>query len=86
MTRIVLIRHGQTVWNREHRFRGQADVELDPFGLRQAQATGHYVAARWPVVAVYASPLQRTTQTAEAVARAQGLDVHPMPGLLDINS
>jgi probable phosphoglycerate mutase len=85
MTRIVLIRHGQTVWNREHRYRGQADVELDPFGLRQAQATGRYVAARWPVVAVYASPLQRTMRTAEAVAHAQGLDVHPMPGLLDIN-
>ncbi len=85
MTRIVLIRHGQTVWNREHRFRGQADVELDEFGLRQAQATGRYVAARWPIVAVYASPLQRTMQTAEAVARAQGLDAHPLPGLLDIS-
>jgi len=85
MTRIVLIRHGQTVWNRERRFRGQADVELDEFGLRQAQATGQYVAARWPVVAVYASPLQRTTRTAEAVARAQGLTVRPLAGLLDIN-
>jgi len=85
MTRIILIRHGQTVWNREQRFRGQADVELDEFGLRQAQATGQYVAVRWPVVAVYASPLQRTTRTAEAIARAQGLDVHPSAGLLDMN-
>ena len=85
MTRIVLIRHGQTVWNRERRFRGQADVELDEFGQRQAQATGRYVAARWPVVAVYASPLQRTMRTAEAVARAQGLTAAPLEGLLDIN-
>ncbi|MEE8390110.1 MAG: histidine phosphatase family protein [Anaerolineae bacterium] len=85
MTRIVLIRHGQTVWNREQRFRGQTDVELDEFGLRQAEATGRYVAARWPVVAVYASPLQRTMQTAEAVARAQGLTADPVDGLLDIN-
>ena len=85
MTRIVLIRHGQTIWNREQRFRGQADVELDEFGQRQAKATGRYVAARWPVVAVYASPLQRTMQTAQAIARAQELTAVPLGGLLDIN-
>ena len=78
MTRIVLVRHGQTAWNREARFRGQAEVELDAFGLMQAQATGRYVAARWPCVAVYASPLRRTVQTAEAVASAQGLVAQPM--------
>jgi broad specificity phosphatase PhoE len=85
MTRIVLVRHGQTVWNRENRFRGQSDVELDEHGLRQAEATGRYVAARWPVVAVYASPLRRTMQTAEAVAHAQGLTTQPSQGLLDIS-
>jgi broad specificity phosphatase PhoE len=85
MTRIVLIRHGQTIWNREARFRGRADVELDEFGRRQAEATGRYVAARWPVVAVYASPMHRAMQTAEAVARAQGLIAQSLEGLLDIN-
>ena len=85
MTRIVLVRHGQTAWNREVRFRGQADVELDEFGLQQAQATGRYLVTRWPVVAVYASPLRRATQTAEAIARAHGLTAHPLEGLLDIN-
>jgi broad specificity phosphatase PhoE len=85
MTRIVLVRHGQTAWNREARFRGQADVELDAFGLVQARATGRHVAARWPCVAVYASPLRRTVQTAEAVASAQGLAAQPMAGLIDIS-
>ena len=85
MTRIVLVRHGQTAWNREQRFRGQADIELDEFGLRQAEATGRYVATRWPVVAVYASPLRRTVQTAEAVANAQGLAARPLEGLIDIS-
>jgi len=84
MTRIVLVRHGQTVWNREARFRGRADVELDEFGLQQAQATGRYLAARWPVVATYASPMRRARQTAEPIARAQGLDAHPLEGLMDI--
>jgi len=85
MTRIVLVRHGQTAWNQEARFRGRADVPLDEVGVEQAEATGRYVAARWPIAAVYASPLGRTMQTAEAIARAQGLTVQPLDGLLDIS-
>ena len=85
MTRIVLVRHGRTAWNREARFRGQTDVELDEFGLKQAEATGRYLASRWPVVAVYASPMRRAVQTAEAIARAVHLTARPLAGLLDIN-
>ncbi|MFQ6099889.1 MAG: histidine phosphatase family protein [Anaerolineae bacterium] len=85
MTRIVLVRHGQTAWNRKIRFRGRSDVELDEVGLKQAEATGHYLAVRWPVVAVYASRLRRAMQTAEAIARAQGLVARPLEGLLDID-
>ena len=85
MTRIVLVRHGQTVWNKEVRFRGQIDVELDEFGLRQAKTTGQYVAARWPVSAVYASRMRRAMQTAQAVAGVRGLTARPLTGLLDLN-
>ena len=85
MTCIVLIRHGQTAWNREARFRGQSDVPLEEAGLRQAEATGQYVASRWPVVAVYASPLSRTIKTAEAIAEPQGLAAEPLGSLKDIN-
>ena len=85
MTRIVLVRHGQTAWNLEARFRGRSDVPLDDFGLKQAEATGRYIAARWPVSAVYASPMGRAVQTAEAIARAHGLSAQPFQGLIDIN-
>jgi probable phosphoglycerate mutase len=85
MTCIVLIRHGQTAWNREARFRGQTDVPLEEFGARQAEATGRYVASRWPAVAVYASPLSRTMRTAEAIAEPQGLIAEPLESLKDIN-
>ena len=85
MTCIVLIRHGQTAWNREARFRGQSDVPLEEAGLRQAEATGQYVATRWPVVAVYASPLSRTMRTAEAIAEPQGLAAEPLESLRDID-
>ncbi len=38
ITRVVLVRHGRTEWNRVERFRGRADVPLDATGLAQADA------------------------------------------------
>jgi broad specificity phosphatase PhoE len=84
-TRVILVRHGQTVWNVEQRFRGQADVPLDETGQLQAKLTADYIAARWPLCAVYASPLQRATDTGRAIAEAQGLEVSPQDELLDIS-
>ena len=85
MTRIILVRHGQTAWNRRERFRGQADVPLDPTGLAQAEATARAIAARWQPTAIYSSPLARAVHTAEAIAGRVGLAVRPHAGLLDIN-
>jgi broad specificity phosphatase PhoE len=84
-TCIVLVRHGQTAWNREVRFRGRADLPLDAFGLEQAEATARYLVERWPVDAIYASPMRRAMQTAEAIAEAHRLIVQPFDGLLDID-
>jgi len=84
-TAILLIRHGQTTWNVEQRYRGQADVPLDETGQLQAEATAEYVCARWSPSAIYASPLQRAADTAQAIASALRLPVVPSEGLLDIN-
>jgi probable phosphoglycerate mutase len=84
-TRILLIRHGQTEWNRVERFRGQADVPLNETGLAQAEATGRRVAQTWRPVAVYSSPLSRAVKTAEAVARHFDLSVQIHPALADID-
>jgi len=90
-TRVVLVRHGQTAWNREVRFRGRANLSLDDFGLKQAEATGRYLRARWPVDVVYASPMQRAMQTAQAIAalatiaEAHDLTAQSFDGLLDID-
>jgi len=85
MTRIILVRHGQTEWNRVERFRGRADVPLDNTGMAQADATGRRIATGWQVSAVYCSPLSRAVKTAEAIAGHFGLVVQPYPGLVDID-
>lgn len=84
-TCLILIRHGQTEWNRIERFRGQADVPLNETGIAQAAATGLRVAARWTPTAVYTSPLSRAVKTAEAIAKLFDLPVQAHPGLIDID-
>jgi len=56
-TRFVLVRHGQTAWNREVRFRGREDLPLDETGVRQAQAAAQTIAQRYRPAALYSSPL-----------------------------
>lgn len=85
MTRIILVRHGQTEWNRNERFRGRADIPLNQTGLSQAEATGRRVASEWQPLAIYTSPLSRSVKTAEAIAKHYRLDVQPHPGLADID-
>jgi broad specificity phosphatase PhoE len=85
MTCIVLVRHGQTEWNRVERFRGRADVPLNETGLAQAEATGRRVASEWQPVAIYASPLSRAVETAKAIAKHFSLPVQVHPGIADID-
>ncbi len=83
-THFILIRHGQTEWNREERFRGQADIPLNETGKAQALK----IAARLandPIAAIYSSPLQRAQATAQPLAQAKHLDVQVDPGLNDIS-
>jgi probable phosphoglycerate mutase len=85
MALIILVRHGQTEWNRIERFRGRADVPLNETGLAQAEATGRRVAVEWRPVVIYSSPLSRAVKTAEAIARHFNLPVQIHPGLADID-
>lgn len=84
-TRFILVRHGQTEWNRVERFRGRADVPLNATGLDQAAATGRRIAAAWQPAAVYSSPLSRAIQTADAVVSHFNQEVQVLPGLIDID-
>jgi probable phosphoglycerate mutase len=74
--RLVLWRHGQTVWNAENRFQGQTDIPLDDTGVAQAERAARLLAALRPD-AIFASDLIRAAATAAPLARLTGLPVTP---------
>jgi probable phosphoglycerate mutase len=74
-TRFLLLRHGQTELSVERRYSGRGNPALTDLGRRQAQAAAQFVAEKGGVAAVISSPLQRAYDTAEAAAKALGLDV-----------
>ncbi len=71
---LLLIRHGETAWNRVRRMQGHIDIPLNDEGQRQARALGAALSAERPV-AIYSSDLQRAHATAQPVADAHRMDV-----------
>jgi phosphoserine phosphatase len=84
LTRFILMRHGQTQWNREERFRGRADLALDETGKRQAEVAALRLKEEH-AVAVYCSPVRRALQTAKIVGEKLNLPVQPLEGLIDLD-
>lgn len=70
----MLLRHGQTIWNAEHRFQGQTDIPLDETGEAQAERAGRLLAALRPDLIV-SSDLRRAAATAAPLGRLTGLAV-----------
>jgi broad specificity phosphatase PhoE len=76
MTRLLLVRHGQSTWNAQGRIQGWADPQLDETGQEQARKLAHRLAAEEQnISALYSSPLLRARQTAETIGLATGLPV-----------
>ena len=84
MADLLVARHGETDWNRDHRVQGQTDVDLNPTGRAQAEALARSLADT-RLGAVYSSDLTRALETAEAVARPRGLRVLTDPDLREKN-
>jgi alpha-ribazole phosphatase len=83
-TRFILIRHGETDWNKDDRFRGRSDIPLNERGRAQSEQISR-VLANEKIAAVYSSPLPRAMQTAEPLAQKLGLSVQARADLLDID-
>lgn len=84
MTKLLLARHGETDWNRDHRWQGHSDVPLNALGLEQAHTLAAEL-AREPIAAVYSSDLRRAYETAQIVAKRHGLDVIIDHGLRELH-
>ena len=74
MTTLILVRHGESEWNRAGRIQGQVNSPLTDLGINQAKATRDYLSVILlnQQLEIYTSPLDRALQTAEIIA--QGID------------
>ncbi len=84
MTTLVLVRHATTAATGKRLGGWTPGVHLDEAGREQAQATAERLAAL-PVTAVYASPLERTQETAKAIAKPHGLRVRTRKAIGEVD-
>ena len=74
ITRLYIVRHGETLANREYRYIGTRDDALSALGETQTLQLAEALSGL-PIAAVYSSPLQRTYQTALPIAARHSLEV-----------
>ena len=84
MTRMIFVRHGESVGNLERRFYGNFDKGLTELGKRQADKTGEYILNNYKLDIAYASDLGRAFETGRIIAEKQGLTPIPDTGLREI--
>ena len=83
MTRFIMIRHGFSVANNEHRFAGNSDIPLTDLGKAQAERCAEALKDE-RIDAIYASDLSRAFDTARPVARTHGLEITATKALREI--
>ena len=83
-TTIVLVRHGETDWNRDSRFQGRADPPLNDTGRAQARVLATALSTESFAVA-YTSPLRRAVETAAILAGALQVDAVPDGSLMEVD-
>ncbi|HOM06497.1 MAG TPA: histidine phosphatase family protein [Syntrophales bacterium] len=84
MMEIVLVRHGETLWNRQRRVQGVSDLDLTQEGRRQARLVARALRDA-PIEAVYSSPLRRALATAEIINETRALPVKRDPRLAEMD-
>jgi broad specificity phosphatase PhoE len=84
MTRVFLVRHGQTVWHAENRYCGTSDVALSPQGREQAELLADW-ARTAGLDAIWSSPLLRARETAATAGRTTGLVPRIEPRLRELD-
>ena len=86
MGSVYFIRHGQTVWNVQHRIAGVTDVELTEEGYRQARAAAEELRnSGIRIDEIWSSPLRRASETARILSEATGIPWRSEPRLKEQN-
>lgn len=77
MTRLLLVRHGETEWNKQGLFQGQSDIELNTYGLEQVRTVGQRLSTE-ELSSIYSSDLKRAVQTTQAITSVNGTADRPV--------
>lgn len=85
MTRLLLLRHGQSENNLSNRSSGQYDTPLTALGVEQARIACQYVLSAYAVDAIWSSDLSRARDTVTPVARALGMEIKTSPLLREVD-
>jgi probable phosphoglycerate mutase len=83
-TRILLVRHGGTIWSSDERFAGSSDIDLSDEGRAQARALGRRLAGA-TIEAAYCSPMKRAVETATLALGERKLEPRRVAGLKEID-
>ena len=84
MTKIIMVRHGQSEANEQSRFAGHSDFDLTELGRKQARLAAEYLFGRERVDVIYSSDLKRAHNTAEPFAALYGLPINDTEGLREM--
>ncbi len=82
--KVYVVRHGQTAWNLEEVFRGRMDIPLDETGKKEVHLAGEAIKDE-TLHAIYSSPLSRSMETAENIAKFHNIEVTPLEAIIDIS-
>ncbi|WP_010250140.1 histidine phosphatase family protein [Acetivibrio cellulolyticus] len=84
MSKIYLVRHGETDWNREDRCQGCLDIDLNSDGIKQAEVVAQRLSTE-DIHLIYCSNLKRAYRTAEIIGQKTGLSITKNEGLNEIH-
>jgi broad specificity phosphatase PhoE len=82
--KLILIRHGETLWNKEGRVQGISDIELSDIGTNQAGLLASSL-KNHHIEAIYSSPLKRALQTAQIINEFHSLHIHTYKELMEMD-
>jgi len=81
---LILIRHGETLWNKEGRIQGTSDIELSTAGMEQARLLALSLKDH-PIGTIHASPLKRALKTAEIINEFHHKEIQTHQGLMEMD-